>query len=129
MPSEPRWITRDEIIWLNEYIVADTDEPHFLSDPALLESAVARPRNRWQLANEMDMLRLSATLLYGIVKNHAFQQGNKRTGAIAALIFLEANGYEWTLDDNGELAEWVLNMVNDQLSEHDLAELMRPNVR
>ena len=61
--------------------------------------------------------------------NHPFEQGNKRTGATASLMFLEANGYEWSLIDNGEFGMWVLDMVNNQISESDLAELMRPYVK
>ncbi|MCG8691982.1 MAG: type II toxin-antitoxin system death-on-curing family toxin [Minwuiales bacterium] len=129
MPSEPRWLTLEEIVWINEQEVAATDEPHRLSDRALLESAIERPRNRWWLGEVRDLVRLAATFLFGIVKNHAFEQGNKRTGAVAALMLLEANGYEWVLPDNGELAEWVLAVVNDEISEERLAELMRPHVR
>ena len=44
-------------------------------------------------------------------------------------MFLEANGYEWSLIDNGEFGMWVLDMVNNQISESDLAELMRPYVK
>lgn len=129
MPSEPRWITADQIIWINEKIVAEAGEPFFLSDRPLLESACERPRNRWWVGRDEDLPRLATTLLYGIAKNHAFAQGNKRTGAVAALMFLEANELTWRLDDRGELAEWVLALVNDTLSEGELAELMRPYLR
>ena len=44
-------------------------------------------------------------------------------------MFLEANGCEWVLPDKGELAEWVLKLVNDAISEEELTELMRPHVR
>ena len=129
MPSEPRWIALEEIVWINEQVVAGTGEVHHLRDPALLESAIGRPRDRWWLGQEKDVVRLAATLLFGVTKNHAFEQGNKRTGAVAALMFLEANGYEWILPDNGELGEWVLALVRDEISEDELAERMRPHVR
>jgi death-on-curing protein len=129
LPSEPRWITLEEVIWINEQLVTETDEPHLVRERGLLESAVERPRNRWWLEGEEDVLRLATTLLYGIVKNHAFAQGNKRTGTVAALMFLEANGYRWTLSDRGEFAGWVLALINDETSEDELADLMRPHVR
>lgn len=129
MPNEPRWIALEELIWINEREVARTGEPHRLSDRGLLESALQRPYNRWSIGSEEDVLRLAIALIYGVVKNHAFEQGNKRTGAVAGLMLLEANGYEWTLPDNGEIADWVLAVVNDQLSEEELYVLMRPHVR
>ena len=129
MPSEPFWITTDQVIWTNEKVVAETGEPHRLSDPNLLESAVERPFNRWWLGQEDDLLRIATSLLYGLAKNHPFDQGNKRTATIAALMFLEANGYEWSLPDDGELATWVLDLVGDLLSEEELAERMRPHLR
>lgn len=86
-------------------------------------------KNRWGLGGERDVVRLATTLLYGVAKNHAFEQGNKRTAAVAALVFLEANGYRWTLEDDEELAEWVLALVRDELSEEAQAELMRPYVQ
>jgi death-on-curing protein len=129
LPSEPVWISADDAIWINQRILAETSEPHRLSDRALLESAIHRPRDRSRIGEETDVLRLAASLLYGLAKNHPFDQGNKRTATVAALMFLEANGYEWTLLDDGELAVWVLEMVRDDLSEEGLAERMRPHLR
>ncbi|MDX1425258.1 MAG: type II toxin-antitoxin system death-on-curing family toxin [Kiloniellales bacterium] len=129
MPSEPRWITLENLILINAQRVAETGEPHQLLDEGLLESAVTRPQNRWGMSGERDVVRLATTLLYGVAKNHAFEQGNKRTATVAALVFLEANGYCWTLQDDEELAEWVLALVRNELSEEALAELMRPYVQ
>lgn len=84
---------------------------------------------RWWIGGEEDVLRLAVTLLYGVAKNSAFKQGNKRTATLAALVFLEANGYQWTLPDDGMLAEWVEALVNDKLTEEQLTDLMRPHVQ
>ena len=129
MPSEPRWISLDQLIWINERQVAETGEPHHLRDEALLESAATRPQNRWGLGGERDVLRLATTLLYGVVRNHAFEQGNKRTATVAAIMFIETNGYTWTLQDDEELGRWVEALVKDELTEEGLAERMRPYVR
>jgi death-on-curing protein len=126
LPSEPRWITAAELIWINDRQVAATGEPHHLRDAAALESAAMRPVNHWSIGGERDALRLAATLLAGIVRNHPFVQGNKRTATVAALMFLGANGYTWTRRDDGELAEWVLALIDNEITEDELAELMRP---
>lgn len=99
-----------------------------MHDGGLLESAVMRPRNHWDYGGERDVLRLAAYLLSGLVKNHPFEQGNKRTGAVAAILFIEINGYEWTLRDDGELAEWVIAHVLGHTTEEEMADLMRPHV-
>jgi len=129
LPSEPAWIAADDVIWINQQILAETGEPHLLSDRPLLESAVNRPCDRWWLGQEDDLLRLATSLLYGLAKNHPFEQGNKRTATVTALMFLEANGYEWGLPDDGELAAWVLDLVGDAISEVELAERMRPHLK
>ncbi len=129
MPSEPRWITIEEAIWINQQVVFETGESHHLREQGLLASALARPRNRWSYAGEEDVLALAASLLFGLAKNHPFEQGNKRTAAVAALMFIEINGYEWVLPDNGEFARWVLALINGQISEQELADRMAPHVR
>ena len=99
-----------------------------MRDFGLLDSAVSRPQNHWGYG-EQDIVCLAAYLLSGLARNHSFQQGNKRTGAVAALMFLDFNGYQWTLRDDGELAFWVEALITDKLSEDDLIDLMRPHVR
>jgi death-on-curing protein len=71
---------------------------------------------------------LAATLLYGLAKNHAFEQGNKRTGLTAALTFVEANGYRWTKEDSEELGKWVEELTTDQITQDDFAARIRPYV-
>jgi len=67
---------------------------------------------------------LSVWLLFGLAKNHAFQQGNKRTATAAGLLFLELNGYRWIHPDDEELAEKVLALVDGTLDESAFARWM-----
>lgn len=66
-----------------------------LRDRGLLESAVAQPQAEFggQLLHSFPF-EMAAAYLYHIVKNHPFVDGNKRTGAVAALAFLEVNGFD-----------------------------------
>lgn len=76
-----------------------------------------------------DAVILATALLYGIAKNHAFVQGNKRTGLEAALLFLRANG--WDLDpfvDSEDFGELILALLRDEISEKALTEILRPYV-
>lgn len=61
--------------------------------PSMLESAIHSPMNRKHYAKEEDVFQLAANLAEKIMKNHAFQDGNKRTALLAADMFLKINGY------------------------------------
>ncbi|KAL5047246.1 hypothetical protein BDW71DRAFT_196986 [Aspergillus fruticulosus] len=63
------------------------------SQPGLLESAVHSPMNMKHYAKEEDVFQLAANLAEKIMKNHTFQDGNKRTALLAADMFLKINGY------------------------------------
>jgi death on curing protein len=126
--NEPIWLSAADLVDINKLEVEETGERHFLRQPDLLESAAARPINLWADENEEDIVRLAATLLYGLAKNHAFEQGNKRTGLTAALTFVEANGYRWTKEDSEELGKWVEELTTDQITQDDFAARIRPYV-
>ncbi len=74
-------------------MVAETGEPALVLSQALLESAWAKPINRWHYESDVDLLSLAVSLMVGIAQNHPFQQGNKRTAFAAGQIFLGLNGY------------------------------------
>jgi death-on-curing protein len=127
--SEPRWLPLDEIIEINRDAVAQTDEPFFLRDAGLLDSACARPRNHWAYDGEDDIVTLAVALMFGIARNHPFEQGNKRTGLIAAEVFLEMNGYcIRAAEDSDALGEAVVAVIDGRMSDEDFVEMIRPAV-
>jgi death on curing protein len=128
LQNEPIWLSAADIIQINEMEVAETGERHFLRQPDLLESATARPINLFAYENEEDIVRLAVTLLYGLAKNHAFEQGNKRTALTAALTFIEVNGYHWRKEDDESLGRWVEELTTDQITQDNFAERIRPYV-
>lgn len=122
MPSEPDWLGADTLIALNAALVAETGEPHFVRDPGLLESALARPINRWHYG-EQEMSVLAVSLLLGIARNHPFGQGNKRTALEAADAFLWLNGYDFVAPDGRELADLIVDVMTGGAEEEKLVEL------
>jgi death-on-curing family protein len=64
------------------------------SQPAMLESAVTSPLNIKHYEKEENVFQLAANLAEKIMKNHAFQDGNKRTALLAADMFLKINGHK-----------------------------------
>ena len=127
MPNEPSWLPADLITSFNELVVADTGEPHVLRDEGALENALAKPKNYWAYG-ERDAVVLAVALLIGIARNHPFLQGNKRTAFEAADYFLHLNGYELTIEDSSELADFVIDVINGDVSEQRLVETLWENV-
>jgi death-on-curing protein len=123
LPSEPHWLTADVLITLNQRIVAETGEPHFLRDEGLLESALARPANHWAYG-ESEMVVLAVALLLGVARNHPFGQGNKRTAYEAADAFLYLNGYELELVDGPAAADLIVDVITGAAGEEKLVELL-----
>ena len=59
----------------------------------MLESALAKPKNIYSYESVVSISRLAAAYAFGIVRNHPFTDGNKRTALVVALLFIEMNGY------------------------------------
>jgi death on curing protein len=93
LPSEARWLLIGAVVETNRILVTTTGERHFLRDPGLLDSVLARPQNAFSYGKE-DVVALAVRLLAGISQAHAFEQGNKRTSFVAMTEFLMINGYE-----------------------------------
>jgi death-on-curing protein len=129
LPNEPRWIPAEVVIRINLREVTEAGEPFGLLGPGLLESAVLKPRALWHYEGQDDMAVLATVLLFGIARNHPFQQGNKRTGLTAAEVFLSLNGYELTAPDSDLLADAILDVIEGKASEEDFVEVMRLYVR
>jgi death-on-curing protein len=86
--------------------------------PDDLESASKRPASLWHYEHVEDVVVLAVRLLFAVAQSHAFIQGNKRTGFVAAVIFLEANG--WIVDpklDSDKLGEAIVDVLCDRTSE------------
>lgn len=89
--DEPKWFTADQIIRLNEVLVAAADEPHALISRGLLEGALGRPVNYLAYNKDACIVELGVLLIDAIGKNHCFIQGNKRTAFHAGISFMRVN--------------------------------------
>ena len=133
MPSdaaqEPTWVDLDSLVALNLRITSGTGEPHALLSAPLLESAWAKPLNRWNYEGEADLVRLAVALMAGVAQNHPFQQGNKRTAFEAGLGFLLLNGFALEpTSDSVTLADAFVQLIAHEMDEAAFAELLRPHV-
>ena len=95
-----------------------------IRDENVLESALARPQQKWHYADNTDVPMLAAAYAFGLVKNHPYRDGNKRIGFLAMVTFLGMNGYELEATDADVVAE-ILALADGSVAEDALADWIR----
>src|SRR5208282_4208704 len=113
---ETLFLTLDEVLEIHEQQIELYGGSHGVRDQGALESAVAVPQATF--GGEYlhpTVAAMAAAYLFHITQNHPFIDGNKRTGANAAITFLLLNGYEPTFTED-ELVELVLGVASSRLS-------------
>ncbi|MCC5844969.1 MAG: type II toxin-antitoxin system death-on-curing family toxin [Verrucomicrobia bacterium] len=93
--TELVWLGYEECLNCHSVLLARFGGLDGVRDQGLLESALQRPQNVWSYGSQ-NLFDMAAAYASGIVKNHPFLDGNKRTGFLAAALFLETNGYHFT---------------------------------
>ena len=89
----------------------------------MLQSALARPVNQWSYGED-DLCALAAAYAFGLVRNHPFTDGNKRTAWVAARLFLRKNGIALSYDEV-DAVRTVERLAAGELSEAELADWFR----
>jgi len=91
----------DEVVEIHRDQIQRCGGLQGVRDAGLLESAVAMPRTMFRGSYlHRDIFEMAAAYLFHIVENHPFFDGNKRTGAVAAIVFLKLNGIELKADES-----------------------------
>jgi death-on-curing protein len=93
-------------------------------DENLLESAIARPRQKWHYGENVDVPMLAAACGFGLVRNHPYRDGNKRIGFLAMVTFLEMNGHGFDATD-AEVVTEITALADGRVSEAELTEWIR----
>lgn len=88
----PRWIEEGDVLALHNRLLAIDGGIPGVRDAGLLKSALARPKQIYAYGEDADTVRLACAYTVGIVRNHPFLDGNKRTGFVTGALFLELNG-------------------------------------
>jgi death-on-curing protein len=94
-----KWLDEDIILVLHEDMISSFGGFHGVRDINLLNSAIHSPKNSCHY-NNSSLFELAATYCFSIVKNHPFNDGNKRTAFVATLLFLELNGIIIDIDES-----------------------------
>lgn len=124
--SEPAWIDDAVVVAIHERQLVEHGGAGGLRDEALLHSALGRPLNHVAYASA-DIIELAALYTAGIVQNHPFVDGNKRTGFVVGVLFLELNGYRFTASEVAA-AQAVLELAAGSIDEGGFCAFLRANV-
>lgn len=122
-----RWLLIDRVLAIHSRQIAEHGGGDGVRDIGLLESALARPENIAAYEPEADIASLAAAYAFGILKNHPFIDGNKRTGYVVMETFLIKNGYALNASPIDKYTTF-LKLAEGTLTEDDLAKWLRERV-
>jgi death-on-curing protein len=125
--TEPIWIEERDALALHDRLLALHGGAAGLCDEGLLSSALARPKQHQAYGEKPDLIDLAAAYTAGIVRNHPFADGNKRTGFVVGILFLELNGHQFNASEE-DAAQAVLELAAGKLDESGYRSFLRENV-
>jgi death on curing protein len=126
--SEPVWIDEREALAIHDQLLSLDGGASGVRDEGLLASALARPRQIDPYGDDLDIVDMAAAYTAGIVRNHPFVDGNKRTGLILGALFLELNGYNFTASEEAA-AQAVMALAAGTLDEAAFSAWVRANAK
>ncbi|MDK1022382.1 MAG: type II toxin-antitoxin system death-on-curing family toxin [Candidatus Hydrogenedentes bacterium] len=126
---EPVWITESVALAIHGRQISEHGGDAGLRDATLLRSALAKPRNLFEYAGEtVDLAGLAGAYLYGIVRNHAFLDGNKRTALAVSEVFLRRNGKRF-VPPASALYAMVMAAARGELAEEEITDFFRDHTQ
>ncbi|MEO8062874.1 MAG: type II toxin-antitoxin system death-on-curing family toxin [Pseudomonadota bacterium] len=128
MRREPKWIDKRALLLLHEESLAMFGGARGMRDEGLLDSALSRPVNQFLYEKADSLAGLAAAYGFGIAKNHAFVDGNKRAAFMAIGLFLAINGKHLRADQVDAI-QTLLALAAGNLDEAGLAKWIDANLR
>jgi death-on-curing protein len=125
MSEEPDWLTYEQVLAIHARQLRRYGGAPGLRDEGILRSALERPVNKWQY-EQADLAMLAAAYAFGLAKNHAFVDGNKRVAFITMVVFLRKNGVRFA-PDQAQSTKIILALAAGEVSEDNLARWIRDN--
>ena len=117
------WLSKTVVLAMHERLLADHGGSPGLRDPGLLDSALARAR-QLHAYGKPDTCDLAAAYAAGIIRNHPFVDGNKRTGFMSAYLFMAENGLQLTVPEV-EVVQIVTLLAASEIDEAAFASWLR----
>lgn len=124
----PRWLSRTVV----DAIHADQIRQHGglagIRDEHALESALARPRQKWEYDEAADLALMASAYAFGFARNHPYRDGNKRIAFLTLATFLGINGQNLEASDE-DVVTTMLALADGTLTESRLADWIRDRIR
>ena len=127
MTREPEWLSRDVVLTIHSEQIALYGGASGVRDESLLDAALARPKNL-RAYGSASLVELGAAYAVGIVRNHPFVDGNKRTAFLAMYTFLVRNGLE-VMASEAEVATAMLELAGGSIDESSFVGWLREHTR
>ena len=122
--DEPTWVMKPAVLAIHSEQLGEHGGSDGVRDQTLLDSALAKPLHVFAFGEEPDIFELAASYAFGIARNHAFIDGNKRTAAAVSMTFLFLNGWEVEASKEDEYFSF-LRLADGSLSEEGMAAWFR----
>ena len=122
------WLSEPEALAIHERLLVQHGGAPGVRDAALLASALARPRQIAAYRENADVIDLAAAYTAGIVRNHPFIDGNKRTGFVLGILFLELNGTMRFNADEAAATRAVMGLADGTLDEAGYTAFLRASL-
>jgi death-on-curing protein len=126
--KEPLWIEERVVIAIHARLLELYGGAPGLRDEGLLRSALARPRQLFAYGKAPKLIEMTAAYTAGIVRNHPFVDGNKRTGFVVGILFLETNGCRFTAPEE-DATRAVLDLAAGLLDEAGFVSWLSNHVK
>jgi death-on-curing protein len=123
--KEPAWLTYEQVIAVHSLQLRRFGGAPGLRDEGMLRSALERPANKWHY-EQADLPELAAAYAFGLAKNHAFVDGNKRIAFMSMVIFLRRNGARFS-PAQAQATAMIMALAAGEVSEESLARWIRDN--
>jgi death-on-curing protein len=124
--KEPLWILERVVLAAHDRLLAAHGGAEGLRDAGLLQSALAMPQH--YAYGSPDLVELAALYTSGLVRNHPFVDGNKRTGFAIGIVFLELNGVVFQATEQ-KATKAVLALAAGDIDETGYSSWLRSNVK
>lgn len=122
--AEIKWILEETVHAIHSRQIAEHGGIDGIRDKNLLLSALARPQNLFAYGEDVEIPQLAAAYAFGIVKNHPFLDGNKRTAYVVMRTFLLINSFDLEATQEEKYITF-LKLAEGTLSENELAEWIK----
>jgi len=122
----PEWLNASDVIYFHQMLIDEHGGPHGIRDKGALESTLARPIHLLNYKPDASLYELAASHGFGFVKNHVFNDGNKRISLAVIDIFLRINGRKLDAEEVDAVCV-IKDVATDAMTESDLANWIKEN--